>query len=1365
MLSQIQTKRFFSQCNYTQVALFGDRGCWETYAACALIGKTSEALDYFRSYNDCPEALFYEGVAHWMNGEDELAYGALDKVNNLHAQNLRRLIQKKKIHVLAQVPWIRNHFTDWLAGVSNDPKFQINNISFHPDDIANKPYADIHQFYTPHTPPDFYICQMVEWHLIPPNIQELACPIFGQTADYDLHIQAVYPWLQLFDELLVTDGTEWNDISKLVSVPVSTFPKSFCLLKDLPELQFTPREIDLYLSGTVTHPYHPDKAHLLSQILRIPELNIKVVHGFTGTEDYYENLSKSKVCFTYVRHPGATSTRGLEALGLGCALVVQEESVLRLFVGEEEGVITYSYDQANLASQLTHVAQNWSKYQEKAHRGARVIRAEFSTEKVASQYLRYLTVLAAKPGVASQRQHVNHNRLFQKRTVLEKGWLPSHDFGQNSILKEIYQANRAKLANIQKMDISSPETAINLTREIILFHYHKSLQNILFSPPWLREVEHIYQEAINQFPKSLILHFNLFRTRIHFGSPVKVSQAIKSALQILEKPLDHWEVSKWEDVFPYDIFDAYFNYRSYFDCLVTNLQAEKDSFNTKSIQLILASIHYYLGLYTREPRHLEGACFLDPAFAKYKMGYLRQGISNNKKFLEGKTAKNILIELVLGTTEFLCADQLIQRQCLARNLNVRQLLGTDIPPIHTSINVIEHSSPDLLKTSIGKLVNPFKDIAFTKKVVRDSIKILQRSLIRKLPKRLKDRLKNAFFFSIKDSFSDCMISISFAKIQFLQQFHTIKPVGLHSPIRPKSYSKDPKLVGSTRHHNYVLFGKTYYGIPQSLGDINLNRLNLDEHSKIIREPSLKALKLACRSFNAKCYSKAPKLLGSTKHYNYVLMGETYYGVPKALGELNLQQLNLDTLDEHNRIIREPSLKALKLACRNFNAKCYSKAPKLLGSTKHYNYVLMGETYYGVPKALGELNLQQLNLDTLDEHNRIIREPSLKALKLACSSSSPRYYVKTPKLVGSTQHYNCVLFEETYYGIPKFLGDLDLHKIHLDDYNMIICESSLKELMRSLKGEIFSSLRLKNSNIVKTKTCESPGSLLSLSKVDLLKEIYAIKHSPFMIFNGREACLDTEMLLEAMPAKSLLQTLECLGGTRGGQLRLHVSQLVKSMRSFVMHSLNIQVVLPWIHKVSSRYPTLVESWASYHLFCFSGAFYGVPVAFGDVNLKHFEKYDAGSILFDSDLASLKRRITQGQGLYAEPTLLESLTFYYVVAWGQDFYAVPTIYGNLEKNIDPEAIAKTLNANHKIIFRDISVVNLRRRVKTCEFIYRMAWLKHAGKFAKHRIDVSEQPTEEILLNIGELEQTQVWRLRVIGWRIKQKLLAFVARFIGK
>ena len=1095
----------------------------------------------------------------------------------------------------------------------------------------------------------FIICQMVEWHLIPPDIQELSCPLFGQTADYDLHIQAVYPWLQIFDELLVTDGTEWNDVSKLVSVPVSTFPKSFCLLKDLPELQLRSREIDLYLSGTVTHPYHPDKANLLAQILRIPELNIKVVHGFTGTDEYYENLSNSKVCFTYVRHPGATPTRGLEALSLGCALVVQEESVLRLFVGEEEGVLTYNYDKDDLANNLIHIAQNWVGYQWKAYQGAQVIREEFSTEKVASQFLRYLTFLAAKPEVKSQRKKVNHDSLFQKRTVLQKGWLPSYDFGQSEILKGIYQANLLRLENIKRSFGLSSEVAINKAREITLFHYHHTTQNFLFTTDWVKDVEQIYHAAIDQFPQSLVLQFNLFRTLVHFGNPAQVSQAINTAIKALDKPLDYWIINEQEDVLPYDIFDDFFNYRAYFDCLVENLKSEI-TLKDKLIKLILASIYHYLGLYVQDSRYLEMAFTLDPDFATYKMSYLKREIKNNRQFLKDKKSKEILLELSQDSTEFLHAYRIVQEQASMSDIEACKLLKTEISPIYISIKVVEKNSFCLLRPSIEKLINPFKDINFTKEIVYGFIKISRDSIVGKAKKIVKDILN----VNVKDII----------------------------PYAPPE--------GNTK-------------------ELLLQRIQDMKRSKFL----------------------------------YL-----FYPISRAVNISELKELTVEDLISETR--RLESTQAWRLRTGWFKVK------------------------YNIRQYLTHLR-------------RFYRK------------LTPNCYSGNPKLVGSTQYYNFVLWKKSYYGIPKFLGNIDLAQVNLDDYNMIIIETSLQKLKMSLKRietrDYLSSFLSRLLDFVKEEDCKPYTPSSSISKVNLLKQIYKMKHSIFMVFANQKINTE-EVLFETMTTEMLLQVIHKLEATRGGKLRIYISRMKWSIRSLLIRLLDMNSLLYFPTKNYSQ-PILLESLEGYNLILFDGDFYGVPLAFGDVQLDKIEFYNGGSILFDTSLKSLKKRIKQGKILYYQPTLLESRTFYNIVAWGKIFYGVPTILGNLEL----DRLTELLHIGNASIILDNSLAKLRRRVRNRELICKLkslakledlkpynpqdAFTKNdllvhirsmmSSKFLLFESSVFDLAqcaedsklitTDLIMAEIRRLERTRAWKLRTSWFRVKWKLLSLIIRIIER
>ncbi|MEW6386053.1 MAG: hypothetical protein AB1491_00835 [Thermodesulfobacteriota bacterium] len=653
-------EELFAQGDYVTVARTGSREHWQTYAALGLIGRTSEAVAGLVDFPK-PEPRFYLAVAHWMGGEEESALKILEKNPLPQAQNLAKLIRKPRIQVLAQLPWTRYPPHDLLTAIHRDQKFKVQNISFHEDDLPNRPYADITRFYEAANPPDFYVCAMVEWHVIPPNLPRLPCPILGQTGDYDLHIQTVYPWLRIFDEILVTDQTEWQDVKRLVRNPVSTFPKTFGIDENLPLFGYKPRLIDVFHSGSLLHPYF-DKTEIFQQILRIPEINPFFIDGFISKEAYFENLATSKMCVNYLRHPGATSTRALEALSMGCVALVQDGSVLELYVGEQEGLLSFKSADRDLVSTIRRVLDNWPEFEQRALRGAAIIRRDFVLPRVASQYMRFMTFLAARP--RPPRQVKETGLLKQKRSILWKGWLPAPKSTRKMLLH-----NLAKWQPRLKSE-TTPNLSIDMAREVILDQAQRTLDNsykisvkdflkdvitllslikrtimqvllmgrrllpirynlLIGKHLMIPRVLKVYQAGLKQFPDSLVLRFDLIRGMLHLGRPQDVSYALELLEETINAPRSKWQIDVMEDVYPYDFCSSFFNYRKYFDLVTEHLMSGRPVQDDLA-RLILASLYYYLGHYSNSVDHFHRATQLDPDFPFYQLAYAHQLIKGGE---------------------------------------------------------------------------------------------------------------------------------------------------------------------------------------------------------------------------------------------------------------------------------------------------------------------------------------------------------------------------------------------------------------------------------------------------------------------------------------------------------------------------------------------------------------------------------------------------------------------------------------------------------------------------------------------------------------------------------------------------------------
>ena len=610
----------FAAGDYLSAARHLSPDSWQYWASLGLIGHSADAAQALTRFTD-PDAVFFGGVASWIAGDDERAREVLGRCEGEHARRLVSLISKRPITVLAQLPWNRRGAWDILTHLK-DPVFRLLNVSFHPDDIQNHPYADVRSLIPDGERPDFFAAAMLEWHLIPPNVRTLRCPVIGTSSDFDLHIQTVAPWLELFDEIVVLDHIEWRAMRNLVGVPVSVFPKVFGVPAQLPELVDCERDIDVFVSGTVSHPFHHDKEPLVLDVLGLPDIRLKIVEGFEGAESYYQNLGRSKATYSSIRHPGAMPTRALEALGMGCAVAVQEESSLRLFGGESEGIVSYTSDTQGPARAIERVLRRWDDYRSSARAGAAMVRREFALERVASQYLRFLTVLAARP--REQRVGPPPDQMLQKRPVVQRGWLPSNKFGKRMLLN--WALSSATRIERQLRRHESPRLLNDLAREHLLAHYHDPYHE---DASWLQDVVTPLKRAISLSPSSLVPRFNLARVLLHFAGPKQVREGIALLDDALDQSVGGWDVDLLDDVLPWDFCPSWFNYRRYFDLVVRALGTRIES-DPELTAVILASLNNYRARYADEivasrqkVELVAEAVRLDPEFPEYTLCYCR----------------------------------------------------------------------------------------------------------------------------------------------------------------------------------------------------------------------------------------------------------------------------------------------------------------------------------------------------------------------------------------------------------------------------------------------------------------------------------------------------------------------------------------------------------------------------------------------------------------------------------------------------------------------------------------------------------------------------------------------------------------------
>jgi hypothetical protein len=601
----------FAAGNYVAVARDGDPDDWRTYAALGLVGCTDRALAGLDRFGD-PDARFHAGVASFIAGDEAGAVRIFDRLDDHpHARRLRALLREPQIRVLAQVPWVREGAQDYLGPAERDGRFALTNVSFDRRDRLNTPYADVWHYADRAAPPHFYFAAMVEFHLLPPNLRTLGCPILGQIADYDLHVQALHPWLPLFDELVVTDREEWRDVQGLAPAPVATFPRCVGVPSKLPPVPAGERDADVIFTGTVLHPYNWEKSVHVRELLGVPGIRFAVVNGHLWYPKYLESLGCAKMSFTHQRRAGCITTRSLEALGMGCGMVVQTGNVLGLYLSEADGLFECDIDGGELPAAMQRILARWPEQKGRGVPWSETVRREFAMERVALEYLRFLTFLATRPEHAAVRTQV-HTEPEQRRAILWKGPMQLEE----PVIDRLRSQNLKRWLPRRDHDVTA---LIDLTREIILCA--ASTRASEWKPPGyevaFEEGLTMGCEGIARFPASLVLRFNVIRGALHCGRPMEASVGLELAALTLHEPAYVWRVDPAENVMPFDFAPGFFNYRRYLALVVEAHKTGRQN-AARMVALILASLEHYVGWYTNDVARLERAVELDPDFAHYR---------------------------------------------------------------------------------------------------------------------------------------------------------------------------------------------------------------------------------------------------------------------------------------------------------------------------------------------------------------------------------------------------------------------------------------------------------------------------------------------------------------------------------------------------------------------------------------------------------------------------------------------------------------------------------------------------------------------------------------------------------------------------
>ena len=227
----------------------------------------------------------------------------------------------------------------------------------------------------------------------------------------------------------------------------------------LPPAPAGEREADVIFTGTVLHPYNWEKSVHVRQLLGVPGIKFAVVNGHLWYPKYLETMGCAKMSFTHQRRPGCVTTRSLEALGMGCGMLVQTGNVLGLYLSENDGLFECDIEGGELPTAMQRILSRWPEQRGRGVPWSETVRREFAMERVALEYLRFLTFLATRPAHATRPTVAAQPE--QRRAILWKGPMQLEE----PVVDRLRSQNLKRWLPRRESDVTA---LIDLVREIIL---------------------------------------------------------------------------------------------------------------------------------------------------------------------------------------------------------------------------------------------------------------------------------------------------------------------------------------------------------------------------------------------------------------------------------------------------------------------------------------------------------------------------------------------------------------------------------------------------------------------------------------------------------------------------------------------------------------------------------------------------------------------------------------------------------------------------------------------------------------------------------------------------------------------------------
>ncbi|MBF0591460.1 MAG: hypothetical protein HQL02_05170 [Nitrospirae bacterium] len=433
---------------------------------------------------------------------------------------------------------------------------------------------------------------------------------------------------------------------------------------------------------------------------------------------------------------------------------------------------------------------------------------------------------------------------------------------------------------------------------------------------------------------------------------------------------------------------------------------------------------------------------------------------------------------------------------------------------------------------------------------------------------------------------------------------------------------DPELVSSVEQYNIIKYGKMFYALPMSLGQIDFTNETQLQQPEILKGNSYDEVFRLIEEVN----NLIPAYVCLHEGYYILKYRYSFYAIPMPIKKTDDDSdskyehtLRAKTKEEllqlidHKEVINCATLQDVKGAIDDVGLI----HPRLIYILESYNVIRYNRLFYILPTYMGEIDFSD---EAQLQHKEIFTAATYDtALTIAQKRNS-----LIPKLIGSYESYNIITYNGFFYILPASMGEID-----------------------------FSNKKQRQHKEISTAATYDEALIIARERDDLIPKLVGSYESYNIITYNR--------LFYILPAS--------MG-------EIDFSDEEQRQHKEISTAATYDEALIIAREREDLIPKLISSYESYNVITYNRLFHIVPTSMGEIDFndeeqrQHKEIYTAATYEEALIIAQERNDLI--------PALICSYKHYNVVKYKKIMHAVPSSAGNIdftsEERLNREDILK-------------------------------------------------------------------------------------------